>query len=108
MAPDLLFHPVSNEGEALTGVTDREVIHPSTQHRVDLRDHPLHGLRSIAAEHTLELPQQCRSFLELRRVLHTPCAPSTPDAAEVEAQIAEALAAAKVYDSTLLFVDLDL
>ena len=35
MAPDLLFYPVANEPEALTGMSDREVIHPSTQYRVD-------------------------------------------------------------------------
>ena len=30
MAPDLLFHPVFHEVEALAGMSDREVIHPST------------------------------------------------------------------------------
>src|SRR5271167_1311454 len=30
MAPDLLFHPVFDEAEALAGMPDREVIHPST------------------------------------------------------------------------------
>src|SRR4029453_18205388 len=72
MAPDLLFHPVLNEAEALAGVSDREVIYPTAQHRVDQIDHPIHGLGSMPAEHTLEFPQQCRSFLELRRVVRTP------------------------------------
>jgi hypothetical protein len=31
MAPDLLFYPVFNEAEALTGVSNREIIHPSTR-----------------------------------------------------------------------------
>jgi len=35
MAPDLLFHPVLDEAEALTGVSDGEVIHPATQHRME-------------------------------------------------------------------------
>src|SRR5262249_53580251 len=108
MTPDLLFHPVLNEGEALTGVSNREVIHPASQHRVDQIDHPVHGLGSIAAEHCLELSQQCRSFLELRRVLRTPNTPSTTDAAKVEPQKAEAFAAAQIHDPTLLFVDFDL
>src|SRR5271166_2386381 len=30
MAPDLLFHPVFDEAEALAGMSDREVIHPPT------------------------------------------------------------------------------
>src|SRR5258706_8788883 len=62
----------------------------------------------VAAEHVLELPQQCRSFLELRRVVSTPDAPLTADAAEIESQEAEAVATTEVYDSTLLFIDLDL
>jgi len=36
------------------------------------------------AEHTLELPQQCRSLLEFRRAVRTPDAPLTTNAAEVE------------------------
>src|SRR5262245_65849324 len=83
MAPDLLFYPALNEAEALAGVSHREVVDPSAQHRVDQIDHPIHGLGSVAAEHTLELPQQCRSLLELRRAVRTPDAPLTADAAEV-------------------------
>src|SRR4029077_1624427 len=67
MAPDLLLHPVLNEAEALAGISNREVIHPAAQYRVDQLDHPICGLGSVAAEYVLERPQQCRSFLELRR-----------------------------------------
>ena len=35
MAPDLLLYPVANEAEALAGISDRKVVHPSAQHRVD-------------------------------------------------------------------------
>ena len=35
MAPDLLFYPVFDEVEALAGMSDREVVHPTAQHRVD-------------------------------------------------------------------------
>jgi len=35
MAPDLLFYPVANEPEALAGMPDRKVAHPSAQYRVD-------------------------------------------------------------------------
>ena len=49
----------------------------------------------------LELPQQRRSFLELRRVVGAPYAPTTANAAEVESQKAEALASTEIYDSTL-------
>jgi hypothetical protein len=35
MAPDLLFYPVFDEVKALAGMPDREVVHPTAQHRVD-------------------------------------------------------------------------
>src|SRR5262245_24338042 len=108
VAPNLLLHPVLDEAEACTGVTDREVVDPAAEHRGDQTEHPFHRLRLVATEHILELPQQCRALLELRRVVGTPDAPSATDAAEVEAEETEALAAAKVHDSTLLFIDLDL
>ena len=42
MAPDLLFHPVFDKAEALAGMPDREVIHPTAQHRVDQLYNPAH------------------------------------------------------------------
>src|SRR5262245_19856609 len=84
VAPDLLFHPVLHEAKALAGVSHREVVDPTAEYRVDQLDHPVHWLGSVAAEYLLELPQQCRSFLELRRNIRTPDAPFTADATEVE------------------------
>ena len=55
MAPDLLFHPVFHEAEALAGVSHRKVIHPTAQHRVDQLHDPINRLRLVAAEHILEL-----------------------------------------------------
>src|SRR5215471_11251308 len=52
--------------------------------------------------------QQRRSFLELRRVVGAPYAPTTANAAEVESQKAKALASTEIYDSTLLVIDFDL
>src|SRR5438270_4061681 len=108
MAPDLLFHPVFDEAEALAGMPDRKVVHPTAQHRIDQLHDPIHWLRLVAAEHVFELPQERRAFLELGRVVRTPYTPTTAHAAEVESQEAEALASTKVYDSTLLFIDFDL
>ena len=98
MAPDLLFHPVFHEAEALAGMSDRKVVHPTAQHRVDQLHDPINRLRLVAAEHILELPQQRRPLLELGRVVGTPCAPQTAHPAEVEPQKAEAFAAAEVHD----------
>jgi hypothetical protein len=72
LAPDLLFYPVFNELEALAGVSYRKVIHPAAQYRVDQLHNPIYWLRLVASEHCFELPQQRRSFLELRRIV---CAP---------------------------------
>src|ERR1700674_1956695 len=55
MAPDLLLHPIFDVAEALTGVPDREVVHPPPQHRIDKAYHPLNGLRPVSAEHLLGL-----------------------------------------------------
>ena len=60
MAPDLLFHPVLHEAEALAGMSRPEVIHPSTQHRVDQLDDSIDRLRLVTSEHVLELRQQRR------------------------------------------------
>src|SRR6266404_7475558 len=92
MAPDLLFHPVFNEAEALAGVSYRKVGHPTAKHWIDQLNDPTQGLRVVAAEYILELPQQRRSFLELGCVLRTPHATTTANASEVETQEAEALA----------------
>jgi len=62
MAPDLLFHPVFNEAEALAGVSHRKVGHPTAKHWIDQLNDPIQGLRLVAAEYILEFPQQRRSF----------------------------------------------
>jgi hypothetical protein len=58
MAPDLLFHPVFNEAEALAGMSHCKVSHPTAKHWIDQLNDPIHGLRLVAAEYILELPQQ--------------------------------------------------
>src|SRR5215472_2069909 len=85
VAPDLLFHPVFNEAEALAGISHRKVGHPTAKHWIDQLNDPIQGLRLVAAEYILELPQQRRSFLELGCVLRTPHATTTANASEVEA-----------------------
>ena len=108
MTPDLLFHPVFDEAEALAGMPDRKVVHPTAQHRVDHLHYPVYWLRLVAAKHAFELPQQRRAFLELGRVVNTPYTPATAHAAEVESQEAEALASTEVHDLTLLFINFHL
>src|SRR3977135_379819 len=78
MAPDLLFYPVLDEAEALAGMSNREVVHPTAQDRVNQLHDPIHWLRLVAAEHVFELPQQRSSLLELWRVVRRKSKPRKP------------------------------
>src|SRR5208283_4640345 len=73
MAPDLLLHPIFDVAEALTGVPDREVVHPPPQHWIDQAYHPFNRLRPVSAEHLLELAHQCRPLFELGRIMRPHC-----------------------------------
>jgi len=65
MAPDLLFYPVPDEREALAGVSDRKVIHPTAQYRVDEIYDPTHWLRLAASEEILSFRSSAVRFLSL-------------------------------------------
>src|SRR6266851_4932973 len=67
MPPHLLLDPVPHRGKAPGRVPDTEVVDPAPQNRIDLRDHPSHWLRVVLLEHLLELLQQRRARLPLRR-----------------------------------------
>lgn len=72
VAPNLLLYPVSDIRETPAGVTDRKVVHPTAQDRIDLLDQLPHGLRAMASEDQLELAQQCRPLLASRRTQRHP------------------------------------
>ncbi len=72
MAPDLFLHPVFDEAEALAGVANCEIVHPTSQHRIDQLDNSINRLRLVTPELVLELRQQRRPLLELGRVMGTP------------------------------------
>ena len=69
VAPDLLLYPIFDVAEALTGVPNREVVHPPPEHRIDQAYHPPNRLRPVSAEHLLEPPQKRRPLFELGRDL---------------------------------------
>src|SRR5262249_15344132 len=85
MAPDLLFHPVGNYGQARAGSPDRELSAPPARQELYVIDRWLHGLGSSAAELSLACPPQCCSLLELRRLLRTSYTRLTTDAAKIQA-----------------------
>src|SRR5580704_16571999 len=108
MAPDLLLHPIFDVAEALTGVPDREVVHPPPQHRIDQAYHPLNRLRSVSAKYLLELPQQRRPLFELGRVMRPHHSAQTAEVAEVKPQKAEVLTSFQVDSAALFIIDFDL
>ena len=55
LTPEFLFYPVFDEAEAFAGVSNGEVVHPASQHRIDRLNHPICGLGLISPEHILEL-----------------------------------------------------
>src|SRR5215475_15610564 len=69
MAPDLLLNPIFDVAEALTGVSNREVVHPTPEHRIDQAYHPVNRLRPVSAKHLFELAQKRRSLFELGRIM---------------------------------------
>src|SRR5277367_4955702 len=105
MTPDLLLHPIFDVAEALTGVPDREVVHPPPQHWIDQAYHPLNRLRPVSAEHLLELPHQCRPLFELGRVMRPHRSALTAEVAEVETQKPEAFTSLKVDHPALFIID---
>jgi hypothetical protein len=56
-------------------VPDPEVVDPAPQLGVDLSDQLRHWARPVASEDLLELLQQRRALLQLRRILRPPAAP---------------------------------
>src|SRR5712691_5599979 len=104
MPPHLLLDPEPHRGKAPGRVPDPEVVDPAPQNRIDLRDHPSHWLRVVLLEHLLELPQQRRARLPLRRILRPPAPPQRTDAPEVEAQESKALPPAQIHHPALLLV----
>ena len=91
MAPDLLFHPISDVGEALARVPHREVVDPPPEHWIDQAYHPLNRLRPVSAQYLLELPQKRRPLFELGRVMRPHHSAQTAEVAEVEPEKSEAL-----------------
>jgi hypothetical protein len=69
VAPDLLFHPIFDEAEALAGVSNREVVHPPPEHRIDQVYYPVNRLRPVSAKHLFELAQKRRPLFELGHVM---------------------------------------
>src|SRR6516164_10749426 len=51
MAPDLLLYPIFDVAEALTGVSNREVVYPPPKHRIDQVYYPVNRLRPVSAKH---------------------------------------------------------
>ena len=69
MAPDLLLYPIFDVAEALTGVSNREVVNPTPEHRINQAYYPVNWLRPVSAKHLFEPPQKRRPLFKLGRVM---------------------------------------
>src|SRR3984893_1909461 len=103
MSPNLLLYPVSDKRQAFTRIAYGKVVHPTAKDRVDLLDHPLHRLADILSEDLLQLGQQRRPFLHLRRVVGSPLPVTPQNAAIFKAQESEASSLCQI-DVVALFV----
>jgi|SRR6266478_3878372 len=104
MSPNLPFYPVSDKRKTFTRIAYSKVGHPTAKDRVDLLDHPFHRLTDTLSEDLIQLCQQRRPFLQLRRIVGSPL-PGTPqNAAIFKAQESEASALCQIDVSALLFV----
>jgi len=73
-------------------VSYSKVVHPSSQDRINLLDHPAYGLALKTLEDGLELSQQCRSLLHLGHKLSPPFSFTTAHQAELKSKkLSEAL-----------------
>src|ERR1700746_1064391 len=72
VAPNLLFYPVSDVPEAPARMSDREVVHPAAQNRIDLFDQLPDGPGAKASENRLELAQQGRPLFAFRHMRRHP------------------------------------
>src|ERR1017187_6635236 len=89
MSPNLPLYPVSDKRKAFTRIAHGKVVHPTAKDRIDLLDHPLHRLADILSEDFLQLCQQRRAFLQLRRVVGSPLPVTPQNAAIFKAQKSE-------------------
>lgn len=109
MPSRFLLHPLTNVAEAVSGVTYREVIHPSPENRVDQPDHPLQRLGSESPEDVLQRAEQSGPLLQFGRVIRPPhLIFHAWDSTKIESKKAKAFPFRKIHRVTLIFIDHDL
>src|ERR1700732_3373966 len=72
MLPDLLLYPAFDHVKTGTRMSDPKVVHPTTQNRIDFRNHNLHGPADVLSEDLPELFKQRRPLLQLGRIVWSP------------------------------------
>src|ERR1035438_8665213 len=107
MLPDLLLYPLLDYGKTGTRMTEPKVVHPTTQDRIDFRNHNRDGPADMLSE---DLPEPCIQrcpLLQLGRIVWPPLLPKAEYAPIFKTQESEALSLLQIHHSTLVLVDLN-
>ena len=86
-------------------MTDPKVVHPTTQNRIDFRNHILHGPADLLSEDLPELFKQRGSLLQRWRIVWPPLPPKAEDAPILKTQESKALFLSQIHHPTLVLVD---
>jgi hypothetical protein len=88
-------------------MTDPKVVHPTTQNRIDFRNHDLDGPADMLSEDLSELFEQRCPLLQLGRIVWPPLPLKAEYAPILETQESETLSLFQIHHPTLVFVDLN-
>src|SRR5471032_1961427 len=105
MLPDLLLYPAFDHVKKRTRMSDPKVVHPTTQNRIDFRNHNLHGPADVLSEDLPELLKQGCPLLQLGRIVWSPLPPKTQYAPVLKTQEGKAFSLLQIYHPTLVLVD---
>ena len=86
-------------------MADRKVVHPTSQNRVDLMNHPIDRLGTRVSEDGLETSQQGGPLFHLGRIVRPPVALTAPNATELKTNKPKTLPFGEINQTAFVFVE---
>jgi hypothetical protein len=86
-------------------MTDPKVVHPTSQNRIDFRNHNLDGPADMLSEDLPELFKQRCPLLQLGRIVGSPLPPKAQYAPILKTQEAKTLSLFQIHHPTFVLVD---